>query len=84
MFHKGIYQDFTDIEDHVSLPLASTTSFENVPFTTIDSLSKRSALQFPPINFYSPDHFDKTNLKKIGVVVFKAFKDTGNNGRIGF
>lgn len=67
-----------------SLQLASTGVFGNKFAPDVDSLSRQAAMQFPLINFYNQDHFDKTNLKKIGVVVFKAFKDTSNSGKIGF
>ena len=50
----------------------------------IDSLSRTAARLFPHINYYTPSSFDKDNLKKIGIVVFKSFRDTSNNGKLGF
>ena len=82
--HFGIVQDFSDIDSHVSIPIASTPMLPNASILDIDSVSRTATNYFPPINFYDAEHFDKTNLKKIGVVVFKAFKDTSNSGKIGF
>ena len=79
-----IIQDFSDVEDHVSLPIASTSFMQNVSLVDIDSVSRTAASYFPLINFYNAEHFDKDNLKNIGIVVFKAFRDTSNMGKIGF
>ena len=68
----------------MSLPIASTSFLSNVSLIDIDSVSRTAASYFPAINFYTADHFDKENLKKIGIVVFKTFRDTSNNGKIGF
>ena len=80
----SVYQSFKDINDNVSLPIASYTNLVNSSPIYIDSVSKQAASQFPAINFYNADHFDNEHLKDIGIVVFKAFKDTSNGGKIGF
>lgn len=48
------------------------------------SLSRLATMQFPHINYASDGHFDASTMKMIGVVVFKAFKDVDNGGKIGF
>ena len=68
----------------MSLPIASYTELVNSSPLYIDSVSRQAASQFPAINFYDASHFDNEHLKDIGVVVFKAFKDTSNGGKIGF
>ena len=84
MPHNNVVRQFSDISSFTSLQLASTGVFGTTFAPDVDSLSRQAAMQFPLINFYSQDHFDKTNLKKIGIAVFKAFKDTSNSGKIGF
>ena len=81
---KGIYCNSNALSSQMSIPIASTSFISSMSLIDVDSLSRRSARQFPSINYYNAGHFDKTNLKKIGVVVFKAFRDTGNFGKISF
>lgn len=81
---SDIKRNIQQLNENISLPIASTSIVQNASTIDIDSLSKRSASIFPPINFFGQDHFDSTNLKKIGVAVFKAFKDAGNSGKISF
>ena len=80
----SVHQSFEDINNNVSLPIASYTELVNSSPLYIDSVSRQAASQFPAINFYDASHFDNEHLKDIGVVVFKAFKDTSNGGKIGF
>ena len=58
---------------------ASSGSFKFEASTTLDA-----ANLFPVINWRDPKHFEKDYMKSIGVVVFKAFKDTANDSRISF
>ena len=53
-------------------------------WTSQESVSRRAALAFPLINYDSYGHFQQDSMKKIGIVVFKAFKDTDNNGKVNF
>ena len=48
------------------------------------STSLEAASLFPSINWRDSSHFEKDHMKDIGVVVFKAFKDTANDSRISF
>lgn len=82
--HDGVWQDFSSINDNVSLPIASTTTLSDMSIIDVDSVSRMAAAQFPPVNFYTASTFDKENLKKIGIVVFNTFRDTSNGGKIGF
>lgn len=49
-----------------------------------ESTTLEAASFFPAINWRDPKHFEKDYMKSIGVVVFKAFKDTANDSRISF
>lgn len=50
-----------------------------------DTVSLQANSFFSPIEFNTDiNAFDRTNLKKIGVVVFKAFIDAGNGNKIAF
>lgn len=63
-------------------PKRDSSSFGSFKFeasTTLDAASL-----FPAINWRDPKHFEKDCMKSIGVVVFKAFKDTANDSRISF
>ena len=81
---EGIHQSMSGLSAQMSTPIASTSLISSMSIVDVDSLSRRSAKQFPAINYYNAGHFDQTNLKKIGVLVFKAFKDTSNYGKISF
>ena len=49
-----------------------------------ESLSKAASDTFPFIRYDSNGHFNQDDLKKVGIAVFKAFKDTSNNGKVNF
>jgi hypothetical protein len=57
--------------------------FDNTVYNNV-SLAREAALTFPDINFNGPMHFDDTYLKQIGIVVFKAYKDMDNNGKVNY
>lgn len=48
------------------------------------SLSRTASMAFPTINHDYTGHFAVDHLKHVGVVVFKAFKDTSNNNKLNF
>lgn len=52
--------------------------------TSQESISRRASMMFPLIDYDGMSHFSRDHLKDIGVVVFKAFKDSDNNGKVGF
>lgn len=67
------------------MPIASLP--DNLTRSTgydVDSVSRSAAMSFPIINYSGDNHFDPTHLKHIGVVVFKAFADIDNGGKINF
>jgi hypothetical protein len=50
-----------------------------------DTVSLQANTYFTPIEYNTDiEAFDRTNLKKIGIVVFKAFIDAGNGNKIAF
>lgn len=53
-------------------------------WTTAESVSRIASMYFPTMNYDSTGHFSNENMKKIGIVVLRAFKDTQNNGKINF
>lgn len=50
----------------------------------IESVSKLAANLFPAITYNNAEHFDTEMLKKIGVVVLRAYVDSANNNLINF
>lgn len=57
---------------------------ETLRWTSSESLSRIASMVFPTINFDGMSHFQQEHLKKIGIAVFKAFKDVDNNSKINF
>lgn len=53
-------------------------------FTFESSTTLDAASLFPAITWRDSSHYEKDYMKSIGVVVFKAFKDTANGSRISF
>ena len=49
-----------------------------------DCLAKRAAEQFPDITFNLSSTLDRSYLKKIGLVVFKAVRDQANDNKVEF
>ena len=41
-------------------------------------------MQFPLIDYDGVSHFSREHLKKVGIVVFKAYQDADNNGKVNF
>lgn len=77
-----------NIEQMFTLPIASLNN-EETKALSIDchdqeSLSKQAVDTFPFINYDDNAHFEIDNLKNIGIVVFKAFRDTDNGNKISF
>ena len=69
--------------EHFSINLSSDTNIDDE--TTYDnSLSKQLVSYFPNISYTSNTKFDVTNLKKIGIIVLKAYNDTANDDKINF
>jgi hypothetical protein len=80
--NKKINQE-TFKESYFTIPLASTCSvFDENEYD--NSLSKQLAKYFPTITYNSNNTFDKEHMKKIGIVVLKAYNDTANNNTINF
>ena len=50
---------------------------------TPDTLSRQANEMFPTIS-YDGEHFDRTHLKKIGIVVYKMFLDPAEGNKISF
>ena len=48
------------------------------------SVSEIASKQFPAIKIQTDGYLSRDYMKHIGVVVFKAYKDTANNDKIGF
>lgn len=70
-------------KDLFSIPLSSSFSiFDEENFD--NSLSKKLVSYFPNILYNSDNSFDREHLKKIGIIVLKAYNDTTNDNRIGF
>lgn len=57
---------------------------EVLRWTSSESLSRKASLLFPSIDYSSTGNFKKDHLKKIGIAVFKAFKDLDNNSKVNF
>ena len=81
--------DFNSIYNYLVMPIQSTADVDDdtpsrMRWTSQESVSRRAALAFPLINYDSYGHFQQDSMKKIGIVVFKAFKDTDNNGKVNF
>ena len=49
-----------------------------------ETLSKDSLSRFPAIQFLDSHTIDKSNLKSIGICVYRAYKDTANNNQVSF
>lgn len=66
------------IEDfNYSIKLSSVSDNEG-------TVSEIASKQFPAIQIQTDGYLSRDYIKHIGVVVFKAFKDTANNDKIGF
>lgn len=77
--------ELVNINNYAAIPLASNKLDEYDDYVyNNQSLSRAAALQFPQINYNGFSHFDDIYLKQIGVVVFKAFKDLDNNGKVNY
>lgn len=64
-------------------PFASTVSiYDDTQYD--DSWTKEFSQYFPSIAYNSDNTFDVTHLKKIGIIVVKAFQDTANNNTLNF
>ena len=68
--------------------IASLSSYtleeQMLQWTSQESLSRRASMQFPLIDYDGMSHFSRDHLKDIGIVVFKAYKDADNNGKVNF
>lgn len=85
-----------NITDYMSISSAVTSAGEyilsadtTIPFITEDSISNLSlsrlvAETFPIITYDDAGKFDRDNLRKIGVVVVKAYKDSSYGNKINF
>ena len=86
-----VYTDFSSINlsgDWTTIPLSSSNpkyDESNARMLRFEaSTTLEAANLFPAINWRDSNHFEKDHMKDIGVVVFKAFKDTSNDSRISF
>lgn len=85
-----------NITDYMSISSAETSAGlyilsanTTIPFITEDSitdlsLSRLVAETFPTITYDDEGKFDRDNLRKIGIVVVKAYKDTAYGNKINF
>ena len=72
------------IYENVNQNIKEYSYDETIQWTSQESLSRRASMTFPDINYDGPSHFKQDHLKKIGIAVFKAFRDTDNNDKINF
>lgn len=76
------------IDTYMTIPLASLHSNEtdelSIDCHEQESLSKIASEQFPYIGYADNQHFANDNLKNIGIVVFKAYKDSDNGNKISY
>lgn len=76
------------IDTCMTIPLASLHSNEtdelSIDCHEQESLSKIASEQFPYIGYADNQHFANDNLKNIGIVVFKAYKDSDNGNKISY
>lgn len=63
--------------DWTTLPLSSSNPDD-------PTVSRDAAMCFPQITWKDEQHYEKEYIKHVGVVVFKAFKDTANDSNISF
>ena len=49
-----------------------------------ETVSKIASDQFPLINFKNAEHLETEHLKKIGVVVFRAYADSANSNKVNY
>lgn len=75
--NTGEENDVTLSDDDLAIP------FTGNPMTT-DSLSERASNYFPSIGFISEGELDKEHMKDIGVVVFRAYVDSGASNKVNF
>ena len=81
----SVHIDFSDILSYSMVPFASIPSLSTYSNgSDYESLSRMASMMFPQITFNGPNHYDTTYLKQIGVVVFKAYADGNNNGKMNF
>ena len=62
----------------------SSTYDETLQWSSAESISREASQSFPLIAYDAFGNFSYENMKKISIVVFKAFKDTDNNGKLNF
>lgn len=76
------------VDSCMTIPLASQQSQETIELSVDchnqESLSKIASEQFPYIGYSNDQHFAIDNLKNIGIVVFKAYKDSDNGNKISY
>lgn len=71
---------FTIGEDDLAIPLGVQADDTTYP----DCVSLRAAAQFPALFFDENGKLDREHLKKLGIVVFKAYTDVTRGNRINF
>jgi len=77
MAENGITAPFEIKDEDAAVPFMS----DNAGVYTV---SKLVAGSFPSIHFDSEGHMDRQNLKKIGVVVLRAFLDPGEGNKVNY
>ena len=88
--NKHVTVDMSQISSYLLVPIQSQidvgedTTPSREQWISQESLSKMASDTFPLINYSGEDHYQQSDMKKIGVAVFKAFQDADNNGKINF
>lgn len=79
--YEGLSSTFFTVgNDDLAIALGVEKDDETYP----DCVSLRAAAQFPALFFDENGKLDREHLKKIGIVVFKAYTDVTNGNRINF
>src|SRR5574344_650001 len=76
-FHLFGKSEPFNLGDNYVIPFGS-------PVLDDDSISKYSASAFPLFNYVDYEYFDREHLKDVGLVVFKAFSDSANDGKMNY
>ena len=73
--------------NEISVDMSSLKQFA-IPLSSddldLETLSKHALAQFADIPFLDADTLDKTNLKSVGIVVYKAYRDSANENLVNF
>lgn len=81
---SAVYPDlkhFTLDSDDAAIPMGVTSDgTDRYP----DSVSLRAAAKFPVLFFDETGKLDRENLKKLGIIVFKAYNDVTSGNRVNF